>query len=71
MNLIITILSVANEVHDRRARKLLRAAALRLAEAQWRAESPSPQRRCDEPTLLPLRTPGRATRAHSNGNGHA
>jgi hypothetical protein len=72
MSLILDLLSIANAIHDKKARELVRAAALRLARLDWDAEAPaaSPQRRA--PVILPI-TPspaGRAGGAHSRSNGH-
>jgi hypothetical protein len=71
VNTIITILSLADDVSDPEARRLLKRAALRLARLDWDAEAPaaSPERR--RPVILPI-TPspaGRAGGAHSRRKG--
>jgi hypothetical protein len=70
---IIDLLTIANDITDREARHLIHAAALRLAQAQWRSEAPRPAvlRRAPQPAILPIRTPGRAGGASKNGNRHA
>jgi hypothetical protein len=73
MSLILDLLAIANDIHDKKARELVRAAALRLGQLQWHAEAPTPAYRRRGPVIQPMppSPAGRTGGTSTNGNRHA